>query len=178
MRKERYQPQQQPDFGIGFHTDSEAPILYERRWQPGNMHHDIIYLSSYVHDAEFRLDEMRFEGSRLTIPLKRARWELDRALGGDLRYIPSSLTISPVLSFRLELAHESLLARDFLRNPKLIIFRLRVISGVWDDSDGEELRIDFAYKARLCLRVRETFKLRLQDKPLSLKSQKTASERG
>jgi hypothetical protein len=176
MKKKRYQPQTQPDFGTGFHTDSDAPVLYERRWQLGNMHHDIIYLSSYVHDAEFRLDEMRFDRSRLTIPLKRARWELDRALGGDLRYIPSQLTVSPVLSLRLELSHESLLARDFLRNPKVIIFRLRTIAGIWNDSDDEELRIDFGRYARLCLRVRDTFKLQLQDKPPSRHSRTLAAD--
>jgi hypothetical protein len=66
------QPQSQPDFGAHFHTDSDTPVCYETRPPSGNREHDLIYISSYVHDSRFRFDELRWRGRLLTIPLNRA----------------------------------------------------------------------------------------------------------
>jgi hypothetical protein len=162
--KRRYQPAEQMIFGTGFHTDSLAPIRYETRYPP-NRQHDVIYISSYIHDATFRIDEMEMRRKSLFLPLNRARWELHQATG-DLTHIRSELTISRVVSLRLELDHFSRLQKRFLRAPKVIIFRLQALGKKWDDfedSDDEEIIIEFAYRARLRLRVGLNFRIRLRD---------------
>lgn len=164
VAKKRYQPAKQINFGTGFHTDGHAPIRYETR-NPPSRRHDVIYLSSYIHDAEFRIDEMELRRKTLLLPLNRARWELDRG-SGDLTYIRSELTISQVVWLRLELDHFSQLQKEFLRAPKVVIFRLQALSREWDDyedSDDEEIIIEFAYRARLRLRVGMKFRIRLRD---------------
>jgi hypothetical protein len=159
-----HQPNTQPDFGAAFHTDSQAPIHYERRWQAGNHRHDIIYISSYIHDATFRLDEIRWRGKSLTIPLNRARWELYGGVG-DLVFIRSELIISPVISFRLELANRYMLRNKFLQSPELTVSRLQDVSGQWEDSDDEEIVINCILGSKLRLRVSDdlTFRVRLID---------------
>jgi len=72
--------------------DSPAPIRYETR-QPPNRRHDVIYLTSYIDDATFRIDELVLRGQSLVFSMKRERWELNREVG-DLAYVPSELTIS------------------------------------------------------------------------------------
>ncbi|HEV2962668.1 MAG TPA: hypothetical protein VG649_12635 [Candidatus Angelobacter sp.] len=161
VAKRQYQPAEQIDFGTGFHTDSHAPIRYETRYGP-NRQHDVFYLSSYIHDATFRIDELDLRRKSLFLPLNRDRWELYRGVG-DLVSIRSELTISRVVSLRLELGHSSLLRKKFLRAPKVTIFHLHTVSEQWEGSDDEEIIIDFSYHARLRLRVGLEFRITLRD---------------
>jgi hypothetical protein len=161
--KKRHQPAEQMDFGAGFHTDNHAPIRYETRYPP-NRRHDVIYLSSYIHDATFRIDELDLRGKSLVLSLNRARWELYRAMGNvDLVYIRSELTISRVVSLQLELSRLLQLRKKFLRAPEVIIFKMQILSGQWEESDDEEIIIDFSYRSRLRLRVGLEFRIRLRD---------------
>jgi|SRR5947209_9840630 len=161
--KKRHQPAEQMDFGAGFHTDNHAPIRYETRYSP-NRRHDVVYLSSYIHDATFRIDELDLRGKSLVLSLNRARWELDRAMGDvNLVYIRSELTISRVVSLQLELSRLLQLQKKFLRAPEVIIFKMQTLSGQWEESDDEEIIIDFSYCSRLRLRVGLEFRIRLRD---------------
>jgi hypothetical protein len=102
MRKSRHQPETQPDFGSEFHTESLAPIRYVRWIGHANGRHDIIFISSYMHDGTFRLDQVNLRRKTLVVPLDRARWELFRKLD-ELKSIRSELTITRVSSLRIEL---------------------------------------------------------------------------
>jgi len=112
MHKSLHQPESQPDFGAEFHTESLAPICYERRILHANGRHDIIFLSSYLHDGTFRLDQLRLRRKTLVIPLDRARWELFRKLD-ELKSIRSELKITHVASLRIELTDDALGAEFF-----------------------------------------------------------------
>jgi hypothetical protein len=160
---------QQPDFGADFYADNAAPIRYHaNRYRLGNFRHDIVYLSSYIHDAEVRLDELRLRRKSLVIPLNRARWELDRGVG-DLAYIRSKLTISPVLSVSLELNHTCFLQKTFFHAPTVVISKLQNISEQWEDSDDEGLILDFAFRSKLRLRCGPDLTVKLVDRvPLNM----------
>src|SRR5437667_11414408 len=80
VAKKRHQPAEPIDFGTGFHTDNHAPIRYETRHSP-DRRHGVIYISSYIHDAAFRIDELGLRGKSLFLSLNRSRWELYRTIG-------------------------------------------------------------------------------------------------
>jgi len=143
------------------HTDDHAPIRYQTR-HPPDRRDDVIYLRSYIHGATFRIDELDLRGKSLIFPLNRARWELYQAIG-DLTHIRSELTISRLVSLRLELNHFSLLRKNFLRKPELIISTLQTLDGQWEGSDDEQIIIAFSYRSKLRLRVRSDFKISLRD---------------
>ncbi|HEX6878895.1 MAG TPA: hypothetical protein VF135_00900, partial [Terriglobales bacterium] len=123
-----YQPTVQPDFGVGFHTRTRAPIRYESRQFCANGKHDFIYLSSYLHDAEFRLDEIRMWKMSLAIPVRRARWELYRELD-ELLEIPSEVTVWALKSLDIHLGAPFTATKGFLKKPKLIMQSLEYVSG-------------------------------------------------
>jgi hypothetical protein len=158
----------QEDFGVFFHTESDKPVRYASRPFSANCRHDLIYLSSYLHDAEFRMDEVQCHRRTVTIKLNRARWELWRKLN-ELIFIPSELTIRSVKSMRIELGAEYHFTRKFLRKPDLRIFSLRLFPvrpgrDTDDDSDDEVVVIDCTF-AWLRLRVSDRYKILLVDKP-------------
>ena len=164
MHKSSHQPESQPDFGAEFHTESLAPVCYERRIGHGNGWHDFIFLSSYTHDATFRLDQVRLRQKTLVIPMERARWELYRKLN-ELKSISSQLTITHVLSFKLELNDSHVLGGEFYQKPQLIIRTLQCISDRWGDSEDDEIIINLVRDGRIRIRVAEESSIRLVDLP-------------
>ena len=87
---------EQPDFGADFGLDSPEKIEYSTRRPP--LHdHDMLYLRSYIHDAEFLPTEIQLAEKILTIPLDRDCWELDYS--SELLGVKSILEISDVISF-------------------------------------------------------------------------------
>jgi len=72
-------------------TESNAPIDFSGRLPP-NLQHDLLYLSSYIHDATFLIKQVELREKKLCIPMERARWER-YDLVGDLERISSVLTI-------------------------------------------------------------------------------------
>ena len=164
MHKSSHQPESQPDFGAEFHTESLAPVCYERRIGHGNGWHDFIFLSSYTHDATFRLDQVRLRQKTLVIPMERARWELFRKLD-ELKSIRSQLTITHVLSFKLELSDLQDLSGKFYQKPQLIIAGLQCISDQWEDSEDVELILNLVRGDRIRIRVAEESSIRLLDLP-------------
>jgi hypothetical protein len=164
-----YQPEMHVDFGASFHTENDKPVRYASRPFLANGRHDLIFLSSYVHDAEFRMDEIQRRGKTVTLKLDRARWELERKLN-ELVTIPSDLTIRPVKSMWVELGAGHYFTRKFLRKPEMTIFSLMAIPATMvrdpdDDSDDEEIVIECSYRARLRLRVSNEYRILLADKP-------------
>lgn len=163
MHKSWHQPESQPDFGAEFHTESLAPICYERRIGHANGRHDIIFLSSYVHDGTFRLDQVRLRQKTLVIPLERARWELFRKLD-ELKSIRSELKITHVLSLRMELTDDAL-GEKFFQNPQVIISSLQFVTDQWEHSEDIELILNLVRDAKIRIRIAEESSIRLVDLP-------------
>ena len=68
----------QPNFALIFRQTFAGPpkkVRYEIR-SDSNRYHDVIFLSSLIHDARFRLADVRLRRGRLTIPLERDCWEI------------------------------------------------------------------------------------------------------
>jgi len=155
-----YQPDTQPDFGSNFHTQSRTPIRYETRQACANGRHDLIYLSSYIHDAEFRIDEIRQRGRSAVIPLRRARWELYKQTN-ELPCVQSELTVSAVKSLDVQLGAPFTATKKFLRNPQLTIFSLEYISD--DYGDGGTIVISCNLYSKVTVQVGDKYKVRLED---------------
>jgi hypothetical protein len=158
----------QVDFGAFFHTEDDKPVRYASRPFSANGRHDLIFLSSYLHDAEFRMDQIQRHGKTVTIKLNRARWELDRKLN-EVIFIPSELTIRPVWSMWMELGADYHFTRQFLRKPDLRIFSLTAVpiemSSDPDDDSDDEIVIKCSYFAWVRMRVSSEYKILLADKP-------------
>jgi hypothetical protein len=92
----------QPDFQrLFFEHFGGVPrrVAYEIR-EDSNRYHDMIFLTSLVHDARFRRETVRFRGKRLSIPINRDCWELGTVNHGDsceLYVANGRLDISPVV---------------------------------------------------------------------------------
>ena len=59
------------DFRALFLADSPDPIDFTSRGHP-HLPHDVFYLSSYIHDAQFATHEVRLRNKMLRIPMERA----------------------------------------------------------------------------------------------------------
>ncbi|HDZ21093.1 hypothetical protein LCGC14_0094630 [marine sediment metagenome] len=89
----------QPDFTDLFNTyfaSTSRPICYEVR-RDANRGHDLVFLSSLVHDARFPRDAVSLDGQTLTIPMDRDRWE-DFREKNALWSVAATLTIGGVVS--------------------------------------------------------------------------------
>ena len=112
-----------------FQTDNKDPIDFSARYPP-NLQHDLLYLSSYIHDATFSIKQVELRETRLSIPMERVRTELHDSLG-DSETIRSVLTIEHVEKITWELA-------DYLSETDNFI-----VSGIffgemfWDNFGGE-----------------------------------------
>src|SRR5512136_2827545 len=95
----------QPDFTEIFHGyfGSIPQKVTCRVHQDGDRFHDLVFLNSIIHDARFKIKNVKQKGRKLTIPIKRDRWEIPSVQRKKPRphielYVADSLmTISPVL---------------------------------------------------------------------------------
>ncbi|MBX3442754.1 MAG: hypothetical protein KF774_10120 [Planctomyces sp.] len=88
----------QPDFTeLFFETfwKCDAGVDFRVRGVP-MMQHDIVFLSSLLHDATFSLASVQRRGKRVDISLTRDRWEQFRKNGGSLDSIASRLSLAEV----------------------------------------------------------------------------------
>jgi hypothetical protein len=100
------------NFGDYFQTDNKEPIDFSGR-HPPNLQHDLFYLSSYIHDAEFLIEQVQLKEKTLLIPMQRSRWELYDSLGG-LEVIDSVLAIEDVEEITWELLDNRLKRDKFI----------------------------------------------------------------
>jgi hypothetical protein len=155
---------QLPDFGTYFHTKSLSPIDFTCRTPP-NLFHDLVFLSSYVHDAQFRIERIRLRGKTLKIPMERDRWELYENLG-RLESVSSQLTISPVFSMVWESEGKPLRKGTLPRSREFSIRRVYLAESFWEDSDKGEIIFKCHGKQQLKLRltVSDVFVIHLEDR--------------
>lgn len=161
----------QPDFSRLFRetfAGSPKKISYEVRTNGSNMYHDVVFLSSLVHDARFRLADIRLKRRRLTIPLERDCWEIPFAeAGGALEphVARAELVIEPVV--------KSEWMSDPLRDPErsghptgdgeewLLYFWMERPS--FDDSDTGQVIIKCAHSKWTLTVAKEGMIVRLRD---------------
>lgn len=102
----------QPDFQKLFFShfgDKPRKVTYTIR-EDSNRYHDLIFLSSLIHDARFRREAVKLRGKRLTIPINRDCWELgivDHADSHELHCADARLDISLVVNIEWRFDHGS-----------------------------------------------------------------------
>ncbi|MGH9689023.1 MAG: hypothetical protein ACRD5K_18270 [Candidatus Acidiferrales bacterium] len=153
-----------PDFGKYFHTKNRSPIAFVCRDTP-NLFHDIVFMASYLHDAEFGLEDVRRTGKVLRIVMQRDRWELYK-LDGDLESIASELVISPVAAVKWHLKPKIGRKLESDRRGTFSIRHLYFAESVWDDTDKTEIVLSGhgMNPAQLRIAVREPFTISLTDR--------------
>jgi hypothetical protein len=129
-----------------FQTESTEPIDFSGR-HPPNLQHDLLYLSSYIHDATFLIKQVELREKKLTIPMERTRWELYDSLE-TLEVISSVLAIEHVEEITWELPDELSELADF------IVSKIFFGETFWDNFGGEgNLEIILAGTRRSKLRI-------------------------
>jgi hypothetical protein len=126
-----------PDFGKYFHIKSPGPVDFTCRTPP-NLFHDLVFLKSYIHDARFRIERMRFRGKTLQISMERDRWERYEHLG-KLESIFCELTIRPVVSIAWEFKGKLLRKGILPREKEFAIRDVYLGESYWDNSGKGEI---------------------------------------
>jgi hypothetical protein len=138
----------QPDFSKLFHTDKVAPLHF--RVRSGACYvHDVQFLSSYLHDARFSLDDVMKHAKKLSIALNRDCWEFGytKHVGSmELHIAKSRLTITPISQVRWEAADTKVFEQE------LWIEKIYLGVSYWEAPDTSELIIS-ASNAGCKLRV-------------------------
>ncbi len=94
------------DFGKFFHKTTMERLSFQTRGIGGNYRHDIVFISSYLHDATFSRDDFVLKDGVIDIVVNRACWELYRMHEKTTHLLPAShsrLRISDV--WRIKLPH-------------------------------------------------------------------------
>jgi hypothetical protein len=111
----------QPDFTKLFYDyfgQTPRKVQYEVRQGPSR-YHDLIFLSSLVHDARFQRENIRLRGHRLTVPINRDCWELKSieyetatAKYAEMHIADATINISPVEEIQWTFEHAFNFAPD------------------------------------------------------------------
>ena len=92
----------QPDFQRPFAELSKVPRRLRYELRPNSCFgHDLLYISSLIHDARLRPTDFHQRGKRVSLSIERDCWELPLKSHGDsteLHVSASRLSISPVNS--------------------------------------------------------------------------------
>lgn len=124
----------------------------------------MIFMRCYLHDAYFKIANVRLRRGILRISLQRERWELYRN-GGEMESISSRLVVKPVLSLRWESKHKIKLAQRPSNSTKFYIRDIYLGENYWDSTNKTDIVLNaFGINpARLGIVVQEPFYLRLID---------------
>jgi hypothetical protein len=102
----------QPDFKklfYDFFGSKPKKVTYSIR-HDSNRYHDLIFLTSLIHDARFKRSDIKRRGKKLTILLNRDCWELGfvkHEKSSELYITNSLLSISPVVNIEWRYNNES-----------------------------------------------------------------------
>ncbi len=87
--------------------ETPSRVTYEVR-RDSNRFHDLVFLTSLIHDARFKRADVRLRGKRLTIPIERDCWELFQgAKRGEWYVAAARLTFLPVSRLQWQFEHEA-----------------------------------------------------------------------
>ena len=152
----------QPDFAAvwrEYFGGTPAKVTYKLR-RGANRFHDLVFLTSLVHDARFKREDVRLRGKRLTIPIERDCWELfSRAKREEFYVTAARLTFFPISQLEWQFKHGA----KFGPKDELWIQELWLDRST--DSTQESARvIIFGFAWRCLLTVRDTdLRIQLQD---------------
>ena len=95
MQKEPHN-QQQPNFTSIFreHFSSSEKVFYRVRTSP-NILHDVVFVTSLIHDARLTPNTVRLDETTLILPIDRDRWEVFDS--NEILSCQSVLTITGVI---------------------------------------------------------------------------------
>jgi hypothetical protein len=120
----------QPDFQALF-FDHFGPTprrqIYRLRFNTSNLHHDVVFLASLMHDARFLTSAIRKRGSRVLIDSQRDTWEtgsLARPGAPYLHYVPSRLSVEGVVGIEWRFQRSPVASDEELWLTKLTLERL------------------------------------------------------
>jgi hypothetical protein len=155
----------QPDFTQIFHDyfgSIPQKVTYTVRWG-GNRFHDLVFLNSIIHDARFKVKNIKQKGKQLTIPINRDCWEIPSVHREkpkphiELYVADSQLAIFPVLRIDWSYQH----GIDFTDKTELWI------QEIWLDrqSDDETCNLTiYGFDWKCVLQVdSDGLKIKLQD---------------
>jgi hypothetical protein len=147
--------------------------LRTRALWTGAGQHDVVYISSWVHDAIFRLSDVYESGQWLVIPIDRERQELPKEKDEEATRVRSEILLGPLKWWTLEFAGRLFISKEWLHEPSIVIFGLQSSSGeFWaEDLDDQQIVIDCT-GARLKVRLTDKGELRLEDLPPKRKRKK------
>lgn len=103
----------QPDFKkLFFDHFGGIPqkVIYSVR-SDSNRFHDMVFLSSLIHDARFKIEDIRQRGKKLIIPISRDCWEIPLVYHekpsphSELHISNAQLTISPIIGITWSYSH-------------------------------------------------------------------------
>jgi hypothetical protein len=153
----------QPDFAKLFREyfgTTPAKVTYKVRWD-SNRRHDLTFLGSLIHDAEFKPKDVVLRGGRLVIPIMRDCWELgmiERPGWLELYSAKSQLVISPAIDFRWVFSGDAAPAWD----KDVMIDSVWLLPRDFEAGDSESLVLA-GHSWQCQIRLEEDFTVRLQD---------------
>lgn len=112
----------QLDFAAQFYDyfgEKPSKVSYEVR-QDSNRYHDLVFMTSLIHDATFRKRDIKIRGDRLNIPIVRECCELGTVSYPDFAELyaaKAQLSIAPVSYFEWRFGNDF----NFLSNKELTI---------------------------------------------------------
>lgn len=96
----------QPDFTklfFDYFGKKSKKVKYELRLPPYLLH-DLVFMSSLVHDARFYIKDVNIRGNRLTIPIERDCWEIPKGKNNELHITKSKLIFTTISDIKWEFA--------------------------------------------------------------------------
>ena len=175
QKQGRKHPQQVslPSVAGAFLPAAAPPVrLRTRSLFSGAGQHDVVYISSWVHDATLRLSDIYESGRWLVLPIDRERQELPKD-NEKVSVVRSEILLGPLKSWTLEFAGQLLVSKEWLHDPSVRIFGLQSSSGeFWAEYlDDQQIVVDCT-GARLKARLTNEGQVRLEDLPPKRKHKK------
>jgi len=94
----------QPDFTklfFDYFGAKPKKVKYELRLPP-HLLHDLVFMSSLVHDARFHIKDINIRGNKLTIPIERDCWEIPKSKNNELHITNSKLIFTTISDIKWE----------------------------------------------------------------------------
>jgi hypothetical protein len=144
-----------PDFAQFFWATERKPLHFVTRDQP-NLPHDIAFLSSYLHDAEFLHSSVKRKRTTVSIYIERDCWEIGY---GHNPHLPNEsellgaravLTIGPVAS--LNWRKPRAVSKLQIRSVYLAFESNQEPALIFAGGDEWQLRLSFSDTPRIELR--------------------------
>jgi len=168
-KRERAHKTNLPRVAGAFVQKGAPPIRLRIRalWSAGGQH-DVVYVSSFVHDAKLRLLDVYESGNWLVIPIHRLRQELPRQKDQkdeEATWVRSEIVLGPLKYWTVEFVGRFFI--DAGAAPEEVVLHgLQSISGDFlAEGLNDELIVIDCNSVRLKVRLTDDAEIRLEDLP-------------